>query len=130
MEHDNRQVMESIFAAFARGDIPFILERLTEDVQFVAHLDPMVPWSGSYSGKDQVMSYFQRLGGSVEVLAHPIDQLVAEGDTVVATGSVTFKTRAGGRTGESSWVYIWKYRDGKAYRFDQFNDTGLAQAFA
>jgi ketosteroid isomerase-like protein len=29
-----------------------------------------------------------------------------------------------------TWVYIWKLRDGKVYSYDQFNDPGLAQAFA
>ena len=43
-EHENTQLVEAIFEAFARGDVPFILDQLTDDVRFVSHLEPIVPW--------------------------------------------------------------------------------------
>jgi len=126
----NVPAVEALFAAFGRGDIPFILDQLTDDVHWVAHLDPSVPWSGDYSGKANVPGFFQALGGSVEVTGHPVNQLVAQGDTVVALGDVSFTVRTTGKAGSSSWVYVWGLRDGKVSSYDQFNDTGLAQAFA
>ena len=123
---ENVHAVEAIFEAFGRGDIPYILDQLTDDVHFVAHLDPSVPWSGAYSGKANVPGFFQALGSSVEVTGHPVNQLVAQGDTVVALGEVTFGVRSTGKTSSSSWVYIWKLRDGKVYSYDQFNDAGLA----
>ena len=127
---ENIRAIEAIFEAFGRGDIPYILDQLTDDVRFVAHLDSSVPWTGEYAGKANVPSFFQALGGSVEVSDHPVNQLVAQGDTVVAIGDVSFIVRSSGKAGSSSWVYIWKLRDGKVYSYDQFNDPGLAQAFA
>ena len=128
-EQDNLQLVESIFEAFGRGDIPFILDQLTDDVRFVAHLEPAVPWSGDYAGKANVVDYFQALGGAVEVTAHAVNELVVQGDTVVAMGDVSFRTRGNGKPGESSWVYVWKLRDGQVCGYDQFNDPGLADAF-
>ena len=55
--------------------------------------------------------------------------LVAQDDTVVATGDVRFRVRETGREGSSSWVYIFKLTDGKVRSYDQFNDAGLAEAF-
>ncbi len=127
---ENVHAIETIFEAFGRGDIPYILDQLTDDVQFVAHLDASVPWSGEYSGKDNVIKFFQAPGGSIDVSDHPVTQLVAQGDTVVALGDVSFAVRSTGKTSSSSWVYIWKLRDGQVYSYDQFNDPGLAQAFA
>src|SRR2546423_1862457 len=115
---ENVHAIEAIFEAFGRGDIPYILDQLTDDVRFVAHLDPRVPWSGEYAGKPNVSSFFEALGGSVEVSDHPINQLVAQGDTVVAIGDVSFSVRSTGKAGSSSWVYIWKLRDGKVYSYD------------
>ena len=128
-ERDNAQNVQAIFEAFARGDIPYILDQLTEDVHWVAHLEPIVPWAGDYSGKANVPGFFQALGRSVEVSAHPVNQLVAQDDTVVAMGDVSFSERATGKASSSSWVYIFKLRDGKVYSYDQFNDPGLAEAF-
>ncbi len=73
---------------------------------------------------------FQALGGSVDVGDRPVNQLVAQSDTVVALGGVSFAVRSTGKTSSSSWVYIRKLRDGKVYSYDQFNDPGLAEAFA
>jgi ketosteroid isomerase-like protein len=127
---ENARVVESLFEAFGRGDVAYILDQLVDDVHWVAHLDPSVPWSGDYSGKGNVPRFFQALGGSVEVTGHPVNQIVAQDDTVVALGDVSFSVRSTGKTGNSSWVYVWKLRDGKITGYDQFNDAGLAAAFA
>ena len=129
IEQDNSQRIGEIFAAFGRGDIPFIIDQLTDDVRWVAHLDPIVPWSGDYSGKARVPAFFQALGGAVEVSDHPVHQLVAQGDTVVAMGDVTFRARATTKESKSAWVYVWKLRDGKVCSYEQFNDAGLANGF-
>jgi ketosteroid isomerase-like protein len=121
--------VQNIFDAFNRGDVPYILEQLADGARFVSHLDPIVPWAGEYVGSDNVLRFFQALGGSVEVMDHPVHEIVAQDDTVVATGGVSFRVRATGKAGSSTWVYIFKLIDGRVQRYDQFNDTGLADAF-
>src|SRR5690606_31647849 len=81
-EASNKKAAEAIFDAFNRGAIDEVLARLTDDAIFVSHLDPIVPWSGRYQGKDQILQYFQALGGSVEVGDHPVEQVMAQGDVV------------------------------------------------
>jgi ketosteroid isomerase-like protein len=128
-ERENIQKIEQVFAAFARGDIPFILGQLADDVHWVSRLEPIVPWSGDYSGKANVPKFFQALGSDIDVSAHPVHQIVAQGDTVVATGDVSFRRRSTGKAGESAWVYIFKVREGRIASYDQYNDPGLAEAF-
>ena len=86
IETQNTEQVTKIFDAFARGDVGYILDQLADDVRFVSHLDPIVPWAGEYSGRDNVTRFFQALGSSVEVADHPVNALVAQGDTVVAMG--------------------------------------------
>jgi ketosteroid isomerase-like protein len=128
-EIENTERVTKIFEAFGRGDVSYILDQLAADARFVSHLDPIVPWAGEFTGKDNVARFFQALGAAVEVTDHPVTALVAQGDTVVATGNVTFRVRTTGTTGTSSWVYIWKLTNGEIQRYDQYNDTGLADAF-
>src|SRR5438046_2925900 len=85
-EIENTERVTKIFEAFGRGDVGYILDQLADEVRFVSHLDPIVPWAGEYSGKHDVARFFEALGGSVEVTDHPVNALVAQGDTVVATG--------------------------------------------
>lgn len=129
IESDNVEQVTRIFEAFGRGDVAYILGQLADDVRFVGHLDPVVPWAGEYSGRDDVAHFFQALGGSVEVADHPVEAIVAQGDSVVATGDVTFTVRETGRPGSSKWVYIWRLANGRVQAYDQFNDAGLAAAF-
>ena len=128
-ETENTERVTKIFEAFGRGDVRFILDQLADDVLFVSHLHPNVPWAGEYTGKQDVARFFQALGSSVEVADHPVNALVAQGDTVVATGDVSFHVRESGRAGSSKWVYIFKLANGQVQSYDQFNDAGLAEAF-
>jgi len=125
----NTERVTMIFAAFGRGDVAYILDQLADDARFTSNLDPIVPWAGEFVGKDNVVRFFQALGGSLEVTDHPVNALVAQGDTVVATGDVSFHVRENGKAGSSKWVYIWKLANGQVQSYDQFNDTGLADAF-
>jgi uncharacterized protein len=128
-EMDNTEQVKQIFEAFGRGDVGYILDQLADDARFVSHLDPAVPWAGDFKGKEEVLGYFQALGGSVEVTSHPVNTLIAQGDTVVAMGDVSFQVRGSGKPASSSWVYVFKLKDGQVRSFDQFNDAGLASAF-
>jgi ketosteroid isomerase-like protein len=128
-EIENTERITRIFEAFGRGDVAYILDQLADDVRFVSHLDPVVPWAGEFAGREDVARFFQALGGSVEVADHPVNAIVAQGDTVVAMGDVSFSVRKTGKTAASSWVYIWKLANGQVQSYDQFNDAGLAEAF-
>ena len=128
-ETENTELVTSIFEAFGRGDVAYILDQLAEDARFVSHLDPIVPWAGEFAGPDDVARFFQALGGSVDVTDHPVNAVVAQDDTVVAMGDVSFSVRQTGKHGSSSWVYIFTLADGRVQRYDQYNDTGLAEAF-
>lgn len=120
---------EAIFDAFNRGAIDEVLARLTDDAMFVSHLDPVVPWSGRYQGKSQILQYFQALGGSVEIGDHPVEQVMAQGDVVVGRGGVSFTVRETRKPGSSTWVYVFTFANGKVRSFEQYNDQGLAEAF-
>ena len=128
-EIENTDRVTRIFEAFGRGDVAYILDQLADDVRFVSHLDPVVPWAGEFAGRDDVARFFHALGGSVEVADHPVNAIVAQGDTVVAMGDVSFSVRETGKTAASSWVYVWKLANGQVQSYDQFNDAGLAEAF-
>jgi len=126
----NTEQIKTIFDAFGRGDIAYILGQVADDARFEAHLDPAVPWAGTFAGKDDIGRYFQALGSSVEVTGHPVNALIAQDDAVVAMGDVSFSVRETGKAGKSSWVYVFKLANGAVKSFDQFNDAGLTEAFA
>lgn len=65
---DNVKTIQSIYEAFGRGDLPVILEALTEDVDWAADTSSQVaPWYGVRRGKGQVERFFQDFGSTMEV---------------------------------------------------------------
>jgi ketosteroid isomerase-like protein len=65
--NENGKLIADLYAAFARGDIPYILERIADDVQFDHSDSPETPYGGTYRGKDEVKRFFGNIDGAVGV---------------------------------------------------------------
>ena len=46
----NSKLIQDLYAAFAKGDIPFILGQLSADAQFDNSDSPEMPHGGTYRG--------------------------------------------------------------------------------
>ena len=128
-EADNVALIGGIYEAFGRGDVDYIIDQLTDDVRWVTHLEPIVPWSGDYSGKANVPRFFEAIANSVETTAFSPEEFVAQGETVVSTGEYGCTVKANGKSSLTPWVFIWKLRQGKVAGYEQFHAPGLADAF-
>ena len=128
-ERENAGRIEEVYAAYGRGDIGFILNQLADDVRWVVHIEPIVPWSGDFSGKSRVPRFFEAIAGAVDVLAFEPKEWIAQGDTVVSLGGFRCRVRSTGKTSDSRWAFIWKFRGGKISSYEQFHDPALAAAF-
>jgi len=128
-EKDNVARIVKIYEAFGRGDVGHIVSQLADNVRWVTHLEPIVPWAGDFSGKASVPKFFEAIGGAVEVTSFTPAEFVAQGDTVVSTGEFGCKVRATGKSSTSRWVFIWKFQEGRVTSYEQFHEPGLAAAF-
>jgi ketosteroid isomerase-like protein len=129
-EKENVARIAKIYEAFGRGDIPYILGQLSEDVRWFTHNGPEVPWSGDFSGKHNVPRFFTAIAGAGEVTAFTPGEFVAQGDTVVSVGEFGFKVNATGKSSLTGWVFIWKLREGQIYSYEQFHDPKLDASFS
>jgi uncharacterized protein len=125
----NLQTIQDVYAAFSRGDIPFILDQLTEDVRWITHIESFVPWSGDFSGRGRVPQFFDAIFQTVEVKAFTPQEFVVEGDTVVSQGEFSCVVRATGKSAQTPWIFVWKFRDGRICSYEQFHDPAIADAF-
>ena len=127
---ENKRVVQSVFEAFGRGDIPGVLEHVAEDAKWDAPGPAVVPFYGRRGGRAGAAEFFTRLGSHVEFEKFEVDEFIAEGDSVVVTGSERGRVRANGKTYEMDWVLLFKVRGGKVVRFHCYDDTGaVAEAF-
>jgi uncharacterized protein len=127
-EEQNVAVITKIYEAFGKGDIPYILGQLHDDVRWISNVDAVSPTSGDWSGAAKVPGFFQAIGETFDVTAFVPREFVAQGDTVVSTGDFGFKAKSTGKSATSKWIFVWKLRGGKVASYEQFHDAELANA--
>ncbi|WP_338868074.1 nuclear transport factor 2 family protein [Spirosoma sp. SC4-14] len=120
----NQQIIEAIYAAFGQGNVPFILETVSEQFTWTDPCNPaIVPYGGTHIGRPGLLTFFQQLGLSTETTLWQVDEYVAGGNTVVATGKHNIRVNATGKHAENDWVMIWHFQDGALISGRSYYDT-------
>ena len=122
MTTTNKDIIEQAYASFAAGDVPAALGAFADDIQWT-EADGF-PLAGTYGGPQAVLEgVFMRLGEVGDEYTVVADQFVADGDTVVALGNLTWKHKDTGAPASVKMAHVWTFRDGKATTFRQHTDT-------
>lgn len=125
--NSNLHLAQSVYKAFAAGDVPAVLATFSPDIRWTEAEGG--PYGGVSIGPDQVLAnVFMKLGGEWDGFAAVPQQFVAEGDTVVALGEYSGSYKATGKSFRAPFAHVWKYENGKAVSFVQITDTVLHQA--
>ncbi|MBK8149818.1 MAG: nuclear transport factor 2 family protein [Acidobacteria bacterium] len=119
---NNRQIVESLYNAFASGDIPGLLGSFADNIEWTEAEG--FPYGGTYVGAGAIVeNVFLKLGSEWEGYSAVPSQFVSDGDTVVALGRYSGKYCATGRSMSVPFAHVWTLRDGKIARFVQYTDT-------
>lgn len=120
--------VQAFFEAFGKGDLAGLLATLHEEVTLKAEGPATVPWYGTYKGIDGAKAFLANLGGNVETQAFTIEQIIAEGETVVANGYLKHRIPATGRLFEGDWALLCKIKEGKIAYYQFFENSAAAEA--
>ena len=122
MTATNKDIIEQAYASFAAGDVPAALAAFADDIQWVE--PDGYPIAGTFVGPQAVLEgVFMRLGEIGDHFGVVPEQFVADGDTVVALGNMTWKHKDTGAPASVKMAHVWTFRDGKAATFQQHTDT-------
>lgn len=125
----NVEIVQGIYAAFGRGDVPAILAVQRADATWV--IAGQTPYSGSYRGAAEILQFFQNLVGAAEMLAFEPQQFLDAGATVIVLGRENMIAKTTGKQVENRWAHVWTMVDGKVSSFEEFLDSGaIERAFA
>jgi ketosteroid isomerase-like protein len=130
----NVTVVQEIYEAFGRGDVPAILERLADDVEWDHFADNYaqraeVPWLAARTGRHDVAGFFAILAGWT-VREFDVVSLTAGDDHVAAEIRIDAEVGGGGRLQEEE-VHHWTLDDaGQVTRFRHYTDTAKQIAAA
>ncbi len=129
-EQEHIRIAQDLYTAFGRGDIPGVLSRLSEDVEWDVTRPQETSYAGKRHGKSQVVEFFTVLGQTVEVQQFEPREFLSQGDTVAVVGHERLCIKATGRVAENDWVMIFTVRNGLVVKFREYDDTeAVAAAF-
>jgi ketosteroid isomerase-like protein len=115
------QLVESLYDAFSRGDIPYILSMIAEDATWSQ--SDMLPWGGEYRGPAGAAEFFTKLNEATENIEFEHRESFESGNDVFSFGSHTFRWRTNGRVGKTEWMFRWTISDGKVVSYKSYVDT-------
>jgi ketosteroid isomerase-like protein len=126
----NLETVQSIYAAFGRGDVPTMLAFLSEDIAWEyqpIHTD--VPWLQARRGITGAGEFFQAVGRELRIEKFGVNQLLANERTVVALVDIEFVVaKTGKRVREVDEVHVWHFdAGGKVAKFRHATDTHQQQ---
>jgi uncharacterized protein len=121
------ETVQSIYAAFGRGDVPAIIALMADDVEWESWSDNSaqragVPWLAPGRGKAGVAAFFQLVG---RFTIHEFQVLsIMASDRQVAAEFVIDVTPPGGRRYRDEEMHLWTFgADGKVTRLRHYTDT-------
>ena len=128
-EAQNIKVVQEAYAAFGRGDVQGILDRLTDDVSWkgVYGAASYVPTSGERRGKAAVATFFKQVAETVKFSQFDPKEFIATGDKVVALGHYRATTSIG-KNFDSDFAMVFTLTNGKVSHFQEFTDSAAINA--
>jgi uncharacterized protein len=120
----NAALIAHAYEAFARGDIPAVLALYAETITW--HVPGRSPLSGHFTGHAGVLDFFDRCYRLSEgtLLVVP-QQILASGDRVVVL--CTISAQRAGRDLSASDVHVWRFVDGLAVEFVEYQGDQEAE---
>jgi uncharacterized protein len=127
----NIAFVQSLYAAFQRGDIAAVIAGMAADVEWLVNgRRKDYPLLGSWKGQGEVQKFFQGVAEHEEAIEFSPREFFGTDDKVCVLGHYAWKIRKTGRSVASDWAHIFTVRNGKVVRFREFNDTAqFAEAY-
>ena len=126
MAKDALSVVQDVYGAFGRGDIPAIIGQLSEDVVWaVEGRAGDYPTFGVRHGPDGALAFFAALGETEDITAFEPKTFHPSGDTVLVQGRIGVTLKKNGKALDYDWAHVFTVRDGKVASFKELYDTAL-----
>jgi len=121
---DNKAFVQSLYAAFMRGDIAFILANAAESIAWSSNDSTgVVPWGGARQGRQAVRRFFEILAENLDFEIFDPQRFGADGGLVFVHGRTVAKVKSTGRRFDTEWVHVFTIEGGRVTRFEEFYDT-------
>jgi ketosteroid isomerase-like protein len=124
MSQENVEIVRSIHEGLARGEPPAKLSLLHPDIAYVNPPGAVEP--GTRRGLAAYEDALRAINEAFEDIRINVREVKDVGDHVVVFATFTARGRTSGVQRDNEDAYVWTVRDGRAVRFQWFNNRAAA----
>nr|WP_090339930.1 nuclear transport factor 2 family protein [Mycolicibacterium malmesburyense]CRL68652.1 ketosteroid isomerase-like protein [Mycolicibacterium malmesburyense] len=126
-EARNIEATKAIYAAVPAGDLNTALRHLDPDVRITYYGTEKIPYAGDYHGITEAMTFFTRVGQTIEIVEMEPWKFIAQGDDLAVWGRQRFRRIDTGYAWQSEFAHIITLRRGRWLHFRDFMNSALTQ---
>ncbi len=128
---ENTAKVQALCAAFGKGDVQFILNNLTENIDWQVLGPAIIPQAGPHKGKAEVGKFFEKVAQAYDFTQFEPREFIAQNDSVVAIVDYAGKVKRTGKSYAAQVAMLFAFKDGKVAKFREYADTaGLVAALS
>lgn len=127
MSNANVTLVQSLYAAFGRGEIAKIVNAIAPDATWeMIGREADFPTFGRRQGPAGVKTFFDAVGANLDFSEFSPKEFYAVDDKVFVLGHYAITVKKTGKPFASDWIHIFTIRGGKVVAFREFLDTAKA----
>lgn len=120
----NSDIVKAIYAAFGEGNVPAVLGAFDAGIQWNEAESYLYADRNPYAGPQAVAEgVFQRIASDVDGFTLGPEHFIDGGDTIVVEGRYRGTMKSTSARIDAQFAHVWRLRDGKVIRFQQYTDT-------
>src|SRR5438067_12937559 len=124
MSNANVSFVQSLYAAFKKGDIAAIVEAIAPDAAWeVNGRREDHPLLGVRNGRSGAEEFFRTLAETQEVIDFSPRDFYSADDKVFVLGNYAWRMKKTGRTVDTKFIHVFTVKNGKVAHFLEFTDT-------
>jgi uncharacterized protein len=125
----NIKTIQQVYEAFARGDVPAMLEAVTDDVDWASETASTVaPWYGPHHGKQAVADFFVAFGTAMEVEEFTPVSIAANESDVLTVVRFRARSRATGKVAAMDLHHYFVFQEGKIAYYRGTEDSAQTES--
>jgi len=130
MSEKNIQTVREIYAAFMRGDLPGVMQHMSDDLRAfgVVSEQNLIPWHIQITKKQDVPKFFKAVAESSDITRFEPRDFAAGGDHVYCCVSLDVTFKPHGRKVTLDNMQHFTFKDGKVVEWRGAEDTALTSA--
>lgn len=116
-------IVRSFYDALGRGDVAAVVSLLDAEIEWT-EAERFPYYSGTWRGPQAVIdNLLVPLSKDWDGFSAKLNELITEGDRVVALGTYAGKSKKSARSFSAAFAHVWSVRGGKLARFNMHTDT-------